>query len=296
MNQNLAIEHLFDSDTSVAVGSTVSVETENGLETIERTNGLLDKLNHLAQELNRLDDYEAPAARHNYPNNFQLSIVMPVYNEQATIGQVIARLLAIDIPKEVIVVDDGSTDGTREILEKLKEVPELRIILKEQNAGKGAAVRTGFNCASGDIVLVQDADLEYDPRDIPKLLEPILDGICDVVYGSRFLENRHRGSSFIHRFGNRLLTRFSNLTTGLRLTDMETCYKAFRRQVISDLPMRQNRFGFEPEVTAKIARRGYSVYELPIRYNARDWDAGKKIGMKDGFEALFCIFRYAWFD
>lgn len=296
MNQNLAIEHFFDSDTSVAVGSTVSVETENGLETIERTNRLLDKLNHLAQELNRLDDYEAPAARHNYPNNFQLSIVMPVYNEQATIGQVIARLLAIEIPKEVIVVDDGSTDGTREILEKLKEVPELRIVLKEQNAGKGAAVRTGFNCASGDIVLVQDADLEYDPRDIPKLLEPILDGICDVVYGSRFLENRHRGSSFIHRFGNRLLTRFSNLTTGLRLTDMETCYKAFRRQVISDLPMRQNRFGFEPEVTAKIARRGYSVYELPIRYNARDWDAGKKIGMKDGFEALFCILRYAWFD
>ena len=296
MNQNLAIEHFFDSDTSVAVGSTVSVETENGLETIERTNGLLDKLNYLAQELNRLDDYEAPAVRHNYPNNFQLSIVMPVYNEQATIGQVIARLLAIEIPKEVIVVDDGSTDGTRKILEKLKEVPELRVILKEQNAGKGAAVRTGFDCASGDIVLVQDADLEYDPRDIPKLLEPILDGICDVVYGSRFLENRHRGSSFIHRFGNRLLTRFSNLTTGLRLTDMETCYKAFRRQVISDLPMRQNRFGFEPEVTAKIARRGYSVYELPIRYNARDWDAGKKIGMKDGFEALFCIFRYAWFD
>ena len=226
-----------------------------------------------------------------------VSWLIPVRDGRRWLREAVGSALdECSVDDEVIVVDDGSTDGTREILEKLKEVPELRIVLKEQNAGKGAAVRTGFNCASGDIVLVQDADLEYDPRDIPKLLEPILDGICDVVYGSRFLENRHRGSSFIHRFGNRLLTRFSNLTTGLRLTDMETCYKAFRRQVISDLPMRQNRFGFEPEVTAKIARRGYSVYELPIRYNARDWDAGKKIGMKDGFEALFCIFRYAWFD
>ena len=231
-----------------------------------------------------------------YPADFRLSIVKPVYNEEVTVRQVVARLQALNVPKETIVVDDGSTDGTRRILHDLADLPNIRVVLKPQNEGKGAAVRTGFEHASGDIVLVQDADLEYDPRDIPQLLQPILSGRSEVVYGSRFLEDRRNGSSAIHRFGNRMLTRLSNLTTGLRLTDMETCYKAFRKDVLNGLAIRQDRFGFEPEVTAKLARRGFSVVELPVRYNARAWDDGKKIGIKDAFEALFCIFRYAWCD
>ena len=256
----------------------------------------LRELEQLAAQLNAIDRYDGDVARLEYPPGFCLSIVVPVYNERATIRQIIARLWALDVPKEILVVDDGSRDGTRDELARLAEIPSLRLFLKAKNEGKGAALRCGFEHARGDIVLVQDADLEYDPRDIPRLLQPILAGDADVVYGSRFLEARHRGSSHFHRFGNRLLTTASNLTTGLRLTDMETCYKVFRREVLQDLTLRQNRFGFEPEITAKVAHRRLRVAELPVRYRARDWDAGKKIGLRDGFEALYCIARYAWRD
>ncbi len=256
----------------------------------------LRELEELAAQLNDIDQYDGDATGLEYPPGFCLSIVVPVFNERATIRQVIARLWALEVPKEILVVDDGSTDGTQDELALLTEIPQLRLFIKPRNEGKGAALRCGFEQARGDIVLVQDADLEYDPRDIPRLLQPILAGAADVVYGSRFLEARHRGSSAFHRFGNRLLTTASNLTTGLRLTDMETCYKVFRGDVLRSLTLRQDRFGFEPEITAKVARRGLRVAELPVRYHARDWDAGKKIGLRDGFEALYCIARYAWRD
>jgi glycosyltransferase involved in cell wall biosynthesis len=185
---------------------------------------------------------------------------------------------------------------TRDVLRQLESLPQLRIIYKEQNGGKGAALRTGFEHATGTVVVVQDADLEYDPRDILPLLAPIVKNEADVVYGSRYLERRSQNSSLIHRFGNRILTSASNVLTGLRLTDMETCYKVFRRDVLEDLEIVQNRFGFEPEVTAKLARSGYRVTEMSVNYNARDFDEGKKIGVRDGFNALWCIVRYGWAD
>jgi glycosyltransferase involved in cell wall biosynthesis len=257
----------------------------------------LAELEQLAAELEALDDEALlPPVRLDVPADFRLSIVVPVYNECATIRAILAKLLRLELPTEIIVVDDGSTDGTREQLQQFEGLPNLRIILKSANAGKGAALRTGFDQVTGSMVLVQDADLEYDPRDIPRLLQPILAGNVDVVYGSRFLERHWTGSSIMHRLGNRLLTAASNWTTGLRLTDMETCYKVFRADVLSQLTVRQDRFGFEPEVTAKLARRGLTFCEVPIRYRARDWDAGKKIGLRDAINALFCIVRYAWVD
>jgi glycosyltransferase involved in cell wall biosynthesis len=246
--------------------------------------------------LNRLDEGDFVAHDLAYPPGFLLSIVVPVFNERATVRQIIARLWTLDVPKEILVIDDGSTDGTHKELAALADLPNVRLFLKPRNEGKGAALRHGFQHARGDVVLVQDADMEYDPRDIPRLLQPILDGSADVVYGSRFLKDPRRGCSAIHCFGNRLLTMASNLTTGLRLTDMETCYKVFRADVLQGLSIRQDRFGFEPEITAKIARAGCRIQELPVRYNARSWDDGKKIGVRDGFEALFCIARYAWRD
>jgi glycosyltransferase involved in cell wall biosynthesis len=257
----------------------------------------LDELQALAAELDRMSDSPTTVASISVPTEFLLSIVVPVYNERNTIRQVLGRLLALDcLPKEIVVVDDGSTDGTRDVLRDLQGVPGLTIVLKPVNQGKGAALRTGFEHARGGIVMVQDADLEYDPRDIPSLLEPILNHEADVVYGSRFLQRRGKGSSVIHRFGNAMLTWASNITTGLRLTDMETCYKVFHADVLKGMSICQDRFGFEPEVTAKVARRGWRVKELPVRYDARDWDEGKKIGLKDAFNALFCIVRYAWRD
>jgi glycosyltransferase involved in cell wall biosynthesis len=208
----------------------------------------------------------------------------------------LGKILTLSVNTEIIVVDDGSTDGTQQVLKELSQLPNVHVVLKRQNEGKGAALRSGFSMTQGDIVVVQDADLEYDPRDIPALLQPIIDGYADVVYGSRFLERRHRGSSFTHRFGNRMLTLISNLVNGLHLTDMETCYKVIRRDALDQIPLFQNRFGIEPEITAKIARRQLRLVELPIRYNARDWNEGKKIGFKDAFAALYCIFRYALAD
>ena len=230
------------------------------------------------------------------PAGFRLSVVVPVYNEEATICEILARVRALPLPKEIIVVDDCSTDGTRDRLAALAPARDLRVVCKPRNEGKGAALRTGFAEATGDIVVVQDADLEYDPRDIPKLLKPILSGEADVVYGSRFLGDELQDRSFLHRFGNGLLTGASNWLTGLRLTDMETCYKAFRRDVLRGIQIQQNRFGFEPEITAKLARLGCRVLEAPITYDARGYTEGKKIGMKDAINALYCVVRYALAD
>ena len=226
----------------------------------------------------------------------KLSIVIPVYNEAATIAEIVALVRSVDIgmEKEILLVDDCSRDGTREVLEKMGKVQaDLKVLFHDVNKGKGAALRTGFAAATGDIVLIQDADLEYDPKEYPRLLQPILEGHADVVFGSRFLGGGpHRVVYYWHYLGNRLLTTLSNMTTNLNLTDMEVCYKVFKREVIQSIPLKENRFGFEVEITAKIARRKLKIYEVPISYYGRDYSEGKKIGWKDGFSALRCIVKY----
>ncbi len=234
------------------------------------------------------------------PADFKLSVVIPVYNERTFIEEIVNRVQAVPIPKEIIIVDDGSSDGTREILRALGHSMEnVRVVLHAVNQGKGAAVRTGFAHAKGDVVLVQDADLEYDPAEYPRLLQPIIENHADVVFGSRFIGERHRVLYFWHSVANRVLTTLSNMFTNLNLTDMETCYKVFRREVLADIRLKSDRFGFEPEITAKIARhRGpkWRVYEIPISYSGRTYEEGKKIGLKDAINALYCIFRYWLFD
>ncbi len=264
---------------------------------VDRVESSLERLDALSLLLAGESNYSIPAPTFTIPSDFCLSIVIPVFNERATIKSLLARVHALPFRHEMIIVDDCSTDGTAEVLTPLAAIPEVHLVRQPHNAGKGARIRAGFAQARGDIVIVQDADLEYDPRDIPSLLQPIFEDRADVVYGSRFLRpENHCGSSWVHQVGNRLLTKASNFTTGLRLTDMETCYKAFRRDLLQELPLSQDRFGFEPEVTAKIARRGARVVELPITYAARDWNCGKKIGFRDGLNALYCILRYAWRD
>jgi glycosyltransferase involved in cell wall biosynthesis len=230
------------------------------------------------------------------PALFKLSVVIPVYNEEQWVAELIRRVLAVPIPKEVIVVDDCSTDGTRDILREL-DGGDVRVIYQKVNQGKGAALREGFRHATGDIVLVQDADLEYDPAEYPRLIQPILENQADVVFGSRFIGDGHRVLYFWHSVANKLLTTLSNMFTNLNLTDMETCYKVFRREVLADLRLKSNRFGFEPEVTAKVAkRRKWRVYEVPISYAGRTYEEGKKIGLRDAFNAAYCVVRYWLFD
>ncbi len=226
----------------------------------------------------------------------KLSVVIPVFNEKNTIGEVLRRVQMVDLPKEVIVVDDCSTDGTREFLQGLAPSDDLTIVLQPCNAGKGAALRAGFHRVRGDIVIVQDADLEYDPAEYPVLIQPIVAGKADVVFGSRFLGGPHRVLLFWHSVGNRILTTLSNMMTDLNLTDMETCYKVFRADVLGMFELRENRFGFEPEFTAKIAKARCRVYEVPISYSGRDYSEGKKIGWKDGVAALYLIIKYRFFS
>ena len=228
--------------------------------------------------------------------DYLLSVVIPVYNELNTIGRILSRVASLNLNLELVIVDDFSTDGTREILEQIKDLPRVSVILKEKNEGKGAALRTGFEHVNGDYVVVQDADLEYNPSDIPMLIQPLLKGEADVVYGSRFIGEEQQDESWIHRAGNAVLTGASNLFSGLNLTDMETCYKAFSREVLQDISIKQNRFGIEPEITAKLARRGYRFVEVPISYDSRGYDEGKKIGIKDLINAIYCIGRYGVSD
>ncbi len=245
----------------------------------------------------------------------KLSIIMPVYNERTTLEEIVQRVRAVDLTvdkagsnrllngpvtldREIVIVDDGSTDGTREILDRWRKekAPDMRIIFHEQNGGKGAALRTGFQEATGDILIIQDADLEYDPRDYVKLLEPLLEGRSPVIYGSRFMGGPRSAMSLSHTLGNKMLTVFTNLLFGTALSDMETCYKCFRRDVIADMPLRSRRVEIEPELTAKILKRGYAIFEVPISYNGRDFHAGKKLNWQDGFSAVRTLIKYRFVE
>jgi glycosyltransferase involved in cell wall biosynthesis len=225
----------------------------------------------------------------------KLSVIMPVYNECHTLREVVERVLAVPVAVELICVDDGSRDGSREILGELQmQYPQLRILLQPRNMGKGAALRRGIQEASGDFVIIQDADLEYDPNDYPALLGPLIQNKADVVYGSRFLgSGPHRVLYFWHSVGNSVLTLLSNCLTNINLSDMETCYKVFRREIIQSIPIEEDRFGFEPEITVKIAKRHLRIYEVGIGYWGRTYEEGKKIGWKDGVRALWCLMKYS---
>ncbi len=248
-------------------------------------------------------------------DNPQISVVIPVYNEMATIEEILLRVQSVDLDKEIVIVDDGSKDGTRNFLQSLAEsakaIPaqinlprtgkvletgRIRVFFQDKNQGKGAALRRGFEESKGEIVIIQDADLEYDPSDYHRLVAPILSGHADVVYGSRFLSGPHRVHLFWHYVGNKFLTLLSNMVTNINLSDVWTCYKALRRNVLQSLKLEENRFGFEQEITIKIARGGWSVYETPISYYGRSYAEGKKIGWKDGVRALWCILRYGVFS
>ena len=243
-----------------------------------------------------LAGHQAPATD---PDSFTprmepcLSVVVPCYNERRTVEEVLRRVLDSPWVAEVIVVDDGSTDGTRDVLAGIEE-PRVSVLLQPVNQGKGAALRRGFAAATAKYVIVQDADLEYDPTEFGRLLAPLIEGNADVVFGSRFISSdAHRVLYFWHSLGNKLLTLTSNVFTDLNLTDMETCYKAFRREVIQSIEIEEDRFGFEPEITAKVAKAGHVIYEVGISYHGRTYDDGKKIGMRDGFRAFYCIVRYS---
>ena len=223
----------------------------------------------------------------------KLSIIIPVFNEVNTIATIVQKVQGVKYNKEIIIVDDASTDGTKEVLQKISQQPDITVLYHKTNCGKGTAIQTAVKSIAGDIAIIQDADLEYNPADYSNLLEPILDGRADVVYGSRFLGGPHRVLFFWHHFGNKLLTLFSNIMTNLNLTDMETGYKAFKSNVIKNISLTSNRFGFEPEVTAKVAHsNNYKIYEVPISYSGRDYNEGKKIGWKDGVAAIYFILKY----
>ena len=226
----------------------------------------------------------------------KLSVIIPVFNEKNTIEEIISRVQTVDVglQKEIIIIDDCSQDGTRQVLENLDE-DNIKVYFHSKNQGKGAALRTGFLKAEGDIILIQDADLEYNPKEYPILLEPILDGRADAVYGSRFLGGPHRVLFFWHYVGNRMLTTLSNMLSNLNLTDMETCYKVFKKEILEKISLKSKRFGFEPEITLKLAKLKCRIYEVPISYSGRDYTEGKKIGWKDGVAAFFHIIRFKFF-
>jgi glycosyltransferase involved in cell wall biosynthesis len=225
-----------------------------------------------------------------------LSVIIPVYNEKNTIREIVRRVQDTRLATEIVIVDDGSRDGTRDILAELHGQGGVRVILHEKNAGKGAAVRTGIQNAAGEVLLIQDADLEYDPREYAGLLKPIEEGVADVVYGSRFLGAPHRAILFWNMVANKLLTLMTNILYNNILTDMETGYKVFRKEVVQDMKLRANRFDFEPEFTAKILKRNVRVYEVPISFNPREYSEGKKIGLRDAFEAVWALFKYRLID
>ena len=280
-----------ESTTQVQEPAADQLETARRLQTIRER---LDSVCQLVDE----EIHDSARLRQNDISLYddKVSIVIPVYNEEATLGLVVSRVASLPLNSEIIIVDDFSTDGTRDILSRLAEIEGIKIILKPENQGKGAALRTGFEAATGDFVVVQDADLEYNPRDIPRLIEPLAKDECDIVFGSRFIGEDQQDESMVHRFGNWVLTTASNVFNGVALTDMETCYKAFRRSALNGISIKQNRFGVEPELTAKWARRGYRIKEVPISYEARGYEDGKKIGLRDLFQAVYCICRYGIAD
>ena len=226
----------------------------------------------------------------------KLSVIMPIYNEIHTLSEIITRVQKTGLADEIVLIDDGSIDGTRDLVREYESKKGFKVILHEQNQGKGAAVRSGFLAASGDVFLIQDADLEYDPQEYSILLKPIEDGIADVVYGSRFLGASRRVAMFWHMIANRLLTLFTNILYDTILSDMETGYKVFKREVVQDMPLHAKRFEFEPEFTAKILKRKYRIFEVPISFNPRDYEEGKKIGLSDAFEAIWALIKYRFVD
>ena len=235
----------------------------------------------------------------------KLSVLMPIYNEAKTLAEAVSRVQGVDVPKEIILIDDGSTDGTREILTRLETAAkedadpnnEVKVVFKSINQGKGSAIRSGLAQVTGDMIIIQDADLEYDPQDYPMLLDPILSGAADVVYGTRFYGGGpHRVLFFWHYVGNQILTLVANILTNLNLSDMEVGYKAFRAEVLKDIEIKSNRFGIEPEITVKIAKKGYRIFEVPISYYGRTYKEGKKITWKDGLAAFYSLIRFRLMD
>lgn len=297
-------KHIEATDATTLDAPVASPEVRTPVRGDETANAALDRMittiDAAQEELANLQREElagrAATADSGKRTSLAVSVVIPVYNEVATIDAIVERVQATGYARELIIVDDASTDGTRDRLLELDRKQNVRVLLHGYNKGKGAAVRTALAYATGDTLLIQDADLEYDPADYGRLLEPIERGEADVVYGSRFLENARQDPSWLHRFGNGALTWLSNRATGLSLTDMETCYKVFRRATLREMVLREKRFGFEPELTAKLARRKCRFREVPISYNSRGYDEGKKIHLRDAVRALYCILRYSWLD